>query len=295
MTEVVYETNLPNLISRGKVRDSYDLGDRMLIVATDRISAFDVIMKQPIPRKGEVLSRLSAFWFEKTAHLMPNHLIEMVDDVSILNKYFDDPPSYLAGRSMIVKKAKVINIECVVRGYIAGSAWSDYKKTGIVNGIPLVKGLVEAAPLVEPMFTPTTKATSGHDEPLTIKEMINLVGADLTRDLIKYSVSVYTYAEEYARDLGIIIADTKFEFGVVDDKVILVDELLTPDSSRFWEMATYEPGHSQPSYDKQPVRDWLADTGWNKEPPPPDLPDDVVQKTTERYLQAYRRLTGKDL
>ncbi|MFC1905860.1 phosphoribosylaminoimidazolesuccinocarboxamide synthase [Chloroflexota bacterium] len=295
MTEVIYETNLPNLISRGKVRDSYDLGDRMLIVATDRISAFDVIMKQPIPRKGEVLSKLSEFWFEKTAHLMPNHLIETVEDVSMLSKYFDNPPSYLAGRSMIVKKAKVIDIECVVRGYIAGSAWSDYSKTGIVNGIPLAPGLVEAAPLVEPMFTPTTKATSGHDEPLTIKEMVNLVGAELTRELIKYSVSVYTYAEEYARDLGIIIADTKFEFGIIDDKIILVDEVLTPDSSRFWEMSAYEPGHSQPSYDKQPVRDWLADSGWNKEPPPPDLPDDVVQKTTERYLKAYRRLTGKDL
>ena len=295
MTEVIYETNLPNLISRGKVRDSYDLGDRMLIVATDRISAFDVIMKQPIPRKGEVLSRLSEFWFEKTAHIMPNHLIEMVEDVSVLNKYFDNPPPYLAGRSMIVKKAKVIDIECVVRGYIAGSAWSDYSKTGIVNGIPLAPGLVESAPLVEPMFTPTTKATSGHDEPLTIKEMINLVGADLTRDLIKYSVGIYKYAEEYARNLGIIIADTKMEFGVVDDKVILVDELLTPDSSRFWEMASYEQGHSQPSYDKQPVRDWLANTGWDKEPPPPDLPDDVVEKTTNRYVEAYRRLTGKDL
>ena len=295
MSEVIYETNLPNLISRGKVRDSYDLGDRMLIVATDRISAFDVIMSQPIPLKGEVLSKLSAFWFEKTAHLMPNHLIEMVEDVAALNKYFDDPPAYLAGRSMIVKKAKVIDIECVIRGYIAGSAWSDYNKTGIVNGIPLAKGLVEAAPLIEPMFTPTTKATSGHDEPLTIKEMINLVGADLTRELIKYSVGIYKYAEEYARNMGIIIADTKMEFGVVDDKVILVDELLTPDSSRFWEMATYEPGHSQPSYDKQPVRDWLANTGWDKEPPPPDLPDDVVERTTNRYVEAYRRLTGKDL
>ncbi len=295
MSEVIYETNLPNLISRGKVRDSYDLGDRMLIVATDRISAFDVIMSQPIPLKGEVLSKLSAFWFEKTAHLMPNHLIEMVEDAAALNRYFDDPPAYLSGRSMIVKKAKVIDIECVIRGYIAGSAWSDYNKTGIVNGIPLAKGLVEAAPLIEPMFTPTTKATSGHDEPLTIKEMINLVGADLTRELIKYSVGIYKYAEEYARNMGIIIADTKMEFGVVDDKVILIDELLTPDSSRFWEMATYEPGHSQPSYDKQPVRDWLANTGWDKEPPPPDLPDDVVERTTNRYVEAYRRLTGKDL
>jgi len=295
MTEVIHETNLPNLINRGKVRDTYDLGDRMLIVATDRISAFDVIMKQPIPRKGEVLSRLSEFWFEKTAHLMPNHLIEMVDDVNILNKYFDDPPAYLAGRSMIVKKAKVIDIECVVRGYIAGSAWSDYKKTGIVNGIPLAPGLVEAAPLVEPMFTPTTKAIGGHDEPLTIKEMMNLVGSDLTKDLIKYSVGIYRYAEDYARNMGIIIADTKFEFGVVDDKVILVDEVLTPDSSRFWGMATYEPGHSQDSYDKQPVRDWLANTGWDKEPPPPDLPDDVIKQTTDRYLEAYRKLTGKDL
>ena len=293
--KALYETNLPNLISRGKVRDNYDLGDRMLIVATDRISAFDVIMSQPIPRKGEVLSKLSAFWFEKTAHLMPNHLIEIIEDASQLTQYFDDPPSYLAGRSMIVEKAKVIDIECVVRGYIAGSAWSDYDRSGMVNGIPLAKGLVEAAPLVEPMFTPSTKATSGHDEPLTIKEMIDLVGADLTRELIKYSVSIYKYAEEYARNLGIIIADTKMEFGVVDDKVILVDELLTPDSSRFWEMASYEPGHSQPSYDKQPVRDWLADTGWNKEPPPPDLPVDVVGKTTKRYMEAYRRLTGRDL
>jgi phosphoribosylaminoimidazole-succinocarboxamide synthase len=293
--EAVYKTNLPNLISRGKVRDNYDLGDRMLIVATDRLSAFDVIMAQPVPHKGEVLSKLSAFWFEKTARLVPNHLIEMIEDVSQLKQYFDNPPSYLAGRSMIVKKAKVIDIECVVRGYIAGSAWSEYNNSGMVNGVPLAKGLEEASSLVEPIFTPSTKATSGHDEPLTIKEMIDLVGADLGRELINYSLTIYKFAEEYAQNLGIIIADTKMEFGVVDDKIILIDELLTPDSSRFWEMAVYEPGHSQPSFDKQPVRDWLADTGWDKEPPPPDLPDDVVEKATTRYVEAYRRLTGKVL
>ncbi|MBT7289564.1 MAG: phosphoribosylaminoimidazolesuccinocarboxamide synthase, partial [Chloroflexi bacterium] len=228
MSEAIYETNLPNMHSRGKVRDSYDLGDKLLIVTTDRISAYDSILPDPIPRKGEVLSRLSEFWFEKTTHIVPNHLIAMVNDVDQLKEYFDDPPQYLVGRSMIVKKAKVINIECVVRGYITGSAWSEYQKTGMVNGITLAKGLVESAQLVEPMFTPTTKADSGHDEPLTIKEMIDIVGADLTRELIKYTVGIYKYAEEYAREQGILIADTKLEFGIVDDKVILVDEILTP-------------------------------------------------------------------
>jgi phosphoribosylaminoimidazole-succinocarboxamide synthase len=295
MSEAIYETDLPNLLSRGKVRDSYDLGDKLLIVTTDRISAYDSILPDPIPRKGEVLSKLSEFWFDKTTHIVPNHLIELVRDVNELKEYFKDPPQYLVGRSMIVKKAKVINIECVVRGYITGSAWSDYVKTGMVNGVTLAKGLVESAPLVEPMFTPSTKAESGHDEPLTIKEMIDVVGADLTRELIKYTVSIYKWAEEYAREQGILIADTKMEFGIVDDKVILVDELLTPDSSRFWDMATYELGKSQDSYDKQGVRDYLVQSGWDKEPPAPNLPQHVIDRTTDRYVEAYRRITGKEL
>lgn len=293
--DVLLDTNLPDLFSKGKVRDSYILGDKLLIVATDRISAFDSVLPQGIPYKGMVLNQLSAFWFEKTANLVPNHYISVIDNVEQLKEYWAEVPSYLVGRSMLVNKADVIDIECIVRGYISGSAWSSYKKNGMVCGVPLGVNLKESQQLVEPMFTPTTKATQGHDEELTIKEMINRIGSSLTRELIEKSVAIYTFAEAYAREKGIIIADTKMEFGLVDGKVILVDELLTPDSSRFWNAAKYAPGKSQESYDKQFVRDWLIESGWDKEPPAPSLSPEVVAATSERYLEAYRIVTGKTL
>lgn len=293
--DVLLDTNLPDLFSKGKVRDSYILGDKLLIVATDRISAFDSVLPQGIPYKGMVLNQLSAFWFEKTANLVPNHYISVIDNVEQLKEYWAEVPSYLVGRSMLVNKADVIDIECIVRGYISGSAWSSYKKNGMVCGVPLGVNLKESQQLVEPMFTPTTKATQGHDEELTIKEMINRIGSSLTRELIEKSVAIYTFAEAYAREKGIIIADTKMEFGLVDGKVILVDELLTPDSSRFWNAAKYAPGKSQESYDKQFVRDWLIESGWDKEPPAPSLSPEVVAATSERYIEAYRIVTGKTL
>ena len=295
--KLVIETNLPNLYYRGKVRDTYDLGDKLLIVATDRISAFDFVLPNGIPDKGAVLNQLSAFWFERTAELVPNHFIAAVDDLSLLHPYFDPQilPSYLIGRSMIVKKAERIDVECVVRGYISGSAWAEYKESGTVSSIPMPKGLKESEKLAEPMFTPTTKAESGHDQPLSMEEMKELLGEDLAEELREKSMAIYRYAHDYALSRGIIIADTKMEFGIADGELVLIDELLTPDSSRFWDMGQYEVGHSQPSFDKQPVRDWLTSSGWNKEPPPPPLSPDVIEQTTKRYHEAYRRLTGKEL
>ncbi|MFQ5874870.1 MAG: phosphoribosylaminoimidazolesuccinocarboxamide synthase [Dehalococcoidia bacterium] len=285
--ELLLETNLPNLFYRGKVRDTYDLGDRLLIVATDRISAFDVVLPCGIPDKGLVLNLLSAFWFQKTAHLVPNHFIEVVEE--------DARYPYVARRSMIVRKARRIDIECVVRGYISGSAWAEYMERGAVSDIPLPKGLRESEKLPEPIFTPTTKAASGHDQPLAIEEMKRLVGEGRTQELLEKSMRIYRYAHDYALERGIIIADTKMEFGLVDDEAILIDELLTPDSSRFWDATQYEAGRPQPSFDKQPVRDWLVASGWNKEPPAPMLPPDVIEQTTQRYREAYRRLTRETL
>ncbi len=295
--KLLLETNLPNLYYRGKVRDTYDLGDRLLIVATDRISAFDFVLPNGIPDKGMVLNQLSAFWFERTAELVPNHFIAAVDDLSILHPYFDPQilPSYLIGRSMIVKKAERIDVECVVRGYISGSAWAEYKESGTVSSIPMPKGLKESEKLAEPMFTPTTKAESGHDQPLSMEEMKRILGERLAEELREKSMAIYRYAHDYALPRGIIIADTKMEFGIVDGELVLIDELLTPDSSRFWDMGQYEVGHSQPSFDKQPVRDWLTSSGWNKEPPPPPLSPDIIEQTTKRYHEAYRRLTGREL
>jgi phosphoribosylaminoimidazole-succinocarboxamide synthase len=299
--EVLLQCDLPlPLFGRGKVRDTYDLGDNLLIVATDRISAFDVILPCGIPDKGIILNKLSAFWFEKTRELVPNHLVESLEDVKRLNDFvpvkrrFKYPDS-LAGRSMLVKKLARINIECVARGYLAGSAWEEYKKTGTVCGYTLPKGLQESQELPEPLFTPTTKAEQGHDKPLTFDEMKEVVDVTLADALKSATIAIYNYARDYARTKGIIIADTKMEFGLNGNKLILIDELLTPDSSRFWDVKSYQVGRSQPSYDKQPVRDWLANSGWNKEPPAPELPEEIIRKTSRIYLEAYERLTGSKL
>ncbi len=288
--------NLP-LYARGKVRDIYDLGNQLLIVATDRISAFDVVLPSGIPGKGIVLNQLSVFWFRHTKEIMPNHLLEDVEDASCLDTYLAPDarrryPSFLVGRSMIVKKVKRLPIECVVRGYLAGSAWDEYRATGSVCGVALPKGLRESAELAKPIFTPSTKAESGHDMPMTIAEVRKMVGKDVADQLEAKSIEIYTYARDYARQRDIIIADTKMEFGTVGRKLILIDELLTPDSSRFWPARTYEPGRSQPSFDKQPVRDWLVQSGWNKQPPAPELPPKIIAETAARYAQAYESLTG---
>jgi len=294
-------TDLPlPLFIRGKVRDTYDLGNLLLIVATDRISAFDSVLPCGIPDKGLVLNQLSIFWFRQTANLVPNHLLEAVDDVHCLDSYLLAEnrfpyPSYLAGRSMIAKKAKRIPVECVVRGYLSGSAWAEYQQHGTISGFSLPKGLKQSQELPQPLFTPTTKAETGHDQPLTMEEIKGLVGESLAEEMKEKSLAVYSYAREYARARGIIIADTKLEFGLDDDRLILIDELLTPDSSRFWDAGQYKVGQLQPSYDKQPVRDWLVESGWNKEPPAPMLPPAVIEATAKRYEQAYERLTGRKL
>jgi len=298
---VLLNTDLPlPLFIRGKVRDTYDLGNLLLIVATDRISAFDSVLPCGIPDKGLVLNQLSIFWFRQTANLVPNHLLEAVDDVHCLDSYLlaEDRfpyPSYLAGRSMVVKKAKRIPVECVVRGYLSGSAWVEYQQNGAISGFSLPKGLKQSQELPQPLFTPTTKAETGHDLPLTMDEVKRLVGATLAEEIEQKSLVIYNYAREYARARGIIIADTKLEFGLDNDSLILIDELLTPDSSRFWDAELYKVGQPQPSYDKQPVRDWLVQSGWNKEPPAPMLPPEVIEATTRRYEQAYERLAGRKL
>ena len=295
------DTNLPlPLFIRGKVRDTYDLGNLLLIVATDRISAFDVVLPCGIPNKGLILNQLAAFWFEKTRDLVPNHLVEVVDDTHCLDAYLPAEsrfpyPSYLVGRSMIVKKAERIPVECVVRGYLSGSAWAEYQQHGTVASLLLPEGLQESQELPQPLFTPTTKAESGHDLPLSMDEMKGVVGEALADELKEKSLAIYSYARQYARAKDIIIADTKMEFGLDNNKLILIDELLTPDSSRFWDTGQYEVGKSQPSYDKQPVRDWLVEAGWNKEPPVPMLSPEVIEATSKRYQQAYVRLTGKKL
>ena len=294
-------TNLPlPLFIRGKVRDSYDLGDRLLIIATDRISAFDVVLPNGIPEKGSVLNQLSAFWFNKTKHLVDNHLIEAIDDIHHLDSSIraEDRlsyPPYLAKRSMIVKKAVRIPVECVVRGYLAGSAWAEYQQSSTISGLSLPQGLAESQELPQPIFTPTTKAENGHDQPLTMDEMQELVGETIAEEIKEKSLAIYSYARKHARSRDIIIADTKMEFGQDNGQLILIDELLTPDSSRFWDAEQYKVGQSQPSYDKQPVRDWLVQSGWNKEPPAPTFPSEIIEATTNRYREAYERLTGRKL
>jgi len=298
---VLLKADLPlPLFFRGKVRDTYDLGNRLLIVATDRISAFDVVLPAGIPSKGLVLNRLSAFWFIQTRDLMPNHLVEAVDDVGCLDAYLSAEsrfayPSYLAGRSMVVRKVKRIMVECVVRGYLSGSAWAEYQQYGTISGMSMPEGLKQSQELPQPLFTPTTKAETGHDQPLSMGEMKKLVGDHMAEEMEQKSLAIYNYARGYAIARGIIIADTKFEFGLDGDRLILIDELLTPDSSRIWDAGLYKVGQSQASFDKQPVRDWLTQSGWNKEPPAPVLPPEVIEATTRRYEQAYERLTGGKL
>ena len=300
-SSVLLNTDLPlPLFIRGKVRDSYDLGNHLLIIATDRISAFDSVLPCGIPNKGLVLNQLSVFWFRQTANSMPNHLLEAVDDVHCLDTYlsaesrFSYPP-YLSRRSMVVKKMKRIPVECVVRGYLAGSAWAEYQQYGTISGMSFPQSLQESQELPHPLFTPTTKAETGHDQPLSMDKMKRMVGKAQTEEMKEKSLLIYSFAQEYAQARGIIIADTKVEFGLDNDKLILIDELLTPDSSRLWNAEQYQVGRSQPSYDKQPVRDWLVQAGWNKEPPAPTLPPEVIEATTKRYQQAYERLTGRKL
>ena len=299
---VLLQTNLPlPLFRHGKVRDVYDLGDKLLIVSTDRISAFDAVLPCGIPDKGKVLNQLSAFWFEKTAHIVPNHLIKVINSNVILNEvknilnYSGELPDCLAGRSMIVAKAERIPVECIVRGYLSGSAWAEYKETGKVGNIHLPSGMEESEELPQPLFTPTTKSDTEHDRPLNEQDIKNLGIKELIEDLEEKSLLIYCYARDYARNKGIIIADTKFEFGLIKDKLALIDELLTPDSSRFWDTSQYKPGQSQISFDKQPVRDWLLASGWNKEPPAPTLPPEVIEATTQRYDKIYELFTGKEL
>ena len=298
---MLFETNMPNLLHRGKVRDTYPVDDGiLLIVATDRISAFDVVLPDPVPDKGRVLNRISAFWFEKTQHLIPNHLICLADGPDVKHKYKDNTlissiSTEIASQSMIVKKAERIDIECIVRGYITGSAWREYLRLGTVSGKEMPEGLLEGEPFPTPIFTPTTKAEQGHDENMSDQEVIDMVGVEMSKKLEKASIEVYGFAHEYSKSRGIILADTKMEFGILDGELILIDELLTPDSSRFWDMGGYSPGKSQPNYDKQFVRDYLTEQGWNQEPPAPSLPQEVGSKTTERYMEAYYRITGEKL
>jgi phosphoribosylaminoimidazole-succinocarboxamide synthase len=295
MTGVLLETDLPNRAHRGKVRDTYDLGDgRLLMVATDRISAFDVILPSGIPDKGAVLTQMSAFWFTLTRDVVPNHLIRLADGSEADELPFE-LPAEIRGRSLIVKKAERLDVECVVRGYLAGSAWAAYKETGRVFGLRLPPDLKESEALPEPIFTPTTKAEEGHDEPISFSDLVQEIGPEQATAVRLRSLALYKYAAQYARQRGIVIADTKFEFGLVDGEPIVIDEMLTPDSSRFWPASEYEPGRPQHSFDKQFVRDWLTQSGWNKQPPAPTLPEDIIEKTAQRYREAYERLTGREL
>ncbi len=282
------------LISRGKVRDVHDAGDSLLIVTTDRISAFDVVLPNGIPKKGEVLNRLSAFWFRKLGSIIQNHLVSLEpnDFPSTVRRYRDE----LSGRSMLVKKAKPLPIEAVVRGYLVGSGWNDYQQTGAVCGISLPKGLVEAQKLTAPIFTPATKALQGtHDENISFATMASTIGTESASEIQRTSIELYRTAETMAREKGILIADTKFEFGIYGGTLMLIDEALTPDSSRFWPMAAYQPGICPPSFDKQYVRDYLVSIKWNKQAPGPELPADVVKKTSEKYCEALRLLTGEQI
>jgi len=340
---VLLETNLPlPLFRRGKVRDVYDLGDKLLIVSTDRVSAFDAVLPCGIPGKGEVLNQLSAFWFEKTRHIMPNHFIKVIDTLDAFQDVIASTPTVVArteiprlslrgtesrsnlltgseqapqsqrgrdsslapllrsglltslvGRSMIVAKAKRIPVECIIRGYLAGSAWTEYKETGKVGDIPLPRGLKESEKLPQPILAPTTKSDTEHDRPLSGRDIKNLGIEHLISELEEKSLLIYIYAHDYAKAKGIMIADTKFEFGLIDGKLTLIDELLTPDSSRFWDACQYKVGFSQASFDKQPVRDWLLTSGWDKESPPPMLPQEIVEGTAKRYREVYSKLTGQ--
>ncbi len=293
---VVFETDLKGveLVNKGKVRDIYKVGENLLLVATDRLSAFDVVLPDPIPDKGRVLTQLSLFWFEKLGHIVPNHLVET--DVSRYPQELQQYADQLEGRSMLVKIARPLAIECIVRGYISGSGWKSYQKSGQICGIELPAGLKESDKLPEPIFTPSTKAEAGlHDENISFERAKEIVGADTAEKVKEISLRLYQEAADYALSKGIIIADTKFEFGIYDGEIILIDEVLTPDSSRFWPLDDYEPGRSQASFDKQFVRDYLESIKWDKKPPAPKLPQEIIDKTRQRYLEAYRRITGRDL
>lgn len=295
MRPVVTRTDFSEapLLSRGKVRDMYDLGQQVLVVATDRLSAFDHVLPDGIPDKGRVLNLLSAFWFEKTRHIVKNHLVSV--DVADLPPALRAHKEILDGRFTLARKAQMLPVECVVRGYLSGSGWSDYKRTGAVCGITLPPGLKESDKLPEPLFTPSTKAEVGHDENISFAKAAELLGADLAHKVREATLALYTFASDYARTRGILIADTKFEFGLMEGDLILCDEVLTPDSSRFWPADEYRPGGAQPSFDKQYVRDYLLSIRWNKEPPVPSLPPEVMARTSEKYREAYSRLTGTEL
>jgi len=302
MTRILRETHFIGLtpVARGKVRDIYDLGDKLLIVATDRLSAFDVILPTPIPDKGRVLTQLSLFWFNLLKDVVPNHVLSATDFPAPFDAFRDD----LAGRSMVVRKTQPLPIECVVRGYVSGSGWKDYKATGKICGITLPSGLLESDRLPEPIFTPATKAATGHDENISFERAAALVGADLAERVREISVELYRRAAAYAEPRGVILADTKFEFGLLGatldsreglNSLMWIDEALTPDSSRFWPAAQYKPGGPQPSFDKQFVRDYLEQIRWPKTPPGPELPPDVVAATRAKYREAFHILTGRDL
>ena len=293
--EPLLQLDLPGVpkIKSGKVREVFDLGDRLLFVATDRISAFDCVMPNGIPRKGEVLTQLSHFWFGQTESLVPNHLLAKADEP--LPPQLQPFAAQLAGRSMIVKKATPLTIECVVRGYLAGSGWKEYQRSQTVCGIPLPAGLQESSELPAPIFTPATKAETGHDENIPFETAAQLVGADIAERARDLSLRIYNFARDYARKRGIIIADTKFEFGLFNGELLLIDEVLTPDSSRFWPADKFQPGQAQPSFDKQFVRDYLETLAWDKSPPAPSLPSIIVSRTQAKYLEAYERLTGRNL
>ncbi|OPL12520.1 MAG: phosphoribosylaminoimidazolesuccinocarboxamide synthase [delta proteobacterium ML8_D] len=281
-----------HLLHRGKVRDIYKVGECLLIVATDRLSAFDVVLPTPIPDKGRILTQMSLFWFEKLKDLVVNHLVET--DISLFPEELKPFSEFLEGRSMLVKKAKPLPVECIVRGYIAGSAWKDYLRTGSVCGIRLPEGMLESQQLSNAVFTPSTKADiASHDENISFEQVHKLLGKDLAEKVRDISVRLYNTAADYAIGKGVIIADTKFEFGISSGELILIDEVLTPDSSRFWPAEDYTPGGSQPSFDKQFVRDYLESISWDKEPPGPEIPPDIVEKTHQRYLEALMRLTKR--
>jgi len=291
---VITEANLPfKEFKKGKVRDIYDVGDHLLLIVTDRISAFDWVLHEAIPYKGICLTQISAFWFDYFKDLIPSHMVS-----ANIDEFPDEFQGYkkeLFGRSMLVKKAEVLPIECIVRGYISGSAWKSYQNDQTVCGIKLPSGMEESERFDEPLFTPSTKAETGHDENISFDEMVDIIGRKDAETLQEISLTIYNKAAEYARKKGIIIADTKFEFGKIGDQIIIVDELLTPDSSRFWPADSYKPGRGQESFDKQFVRDYLSSTGWDKNSTPPHLPDQVVDGTKQRYLEAYEQLTGKKL
>lgn len=290
---MLHTTNLTSfpLFRRGKVRDVYDLGDRLLMVATDRISAFDVVMTETIPDKGALLTQISAYWFETLANVVPNHVITY--DMHAVDGLTDDERAQLQGRSVVVRKTQPLPVECVVRGYLAGSGWKEYQASHTVCGVQLPEGYVESSQLAEPIFTPATKAEEGHDENISFAQAASILGDDVAAQVRDYSIALYNAASRDVASKGLILADTKFEFGVIDGQIILIDEALTPDSSRYWLASEYAPGTSQYNFDKQMLRDWLETTDWNKAYPPPQLPQSVIDGTRAKYIEAYERITGR--